>query len=440
VSRTTPVGKGWLALVLLVLATSAAAAPIRITLDRPAGPRVEYWGWDLKGNIRLIPNPARANELFGEVPANLLRIPVFANAHSADGTVDTRAYAAMLASIRNARAANPQLKIFASIKLLGADTFPAWLAGSRRGQIFANTVAVPDAARYAALLASYVRFLQSAGIAIDYLGIDNETEGAVPPAVYVDTLRALQSALHDLPPEYRAFRFVGPDAYSLQDSVNFMRQIASAGAGKAVDVAGSHYYYGTREAPTRSGWQQLAKASGQQPLWFTEAHINAGEGAITELRRGLAMVFSASIGGASGFVWWDPAAAAGSLRLAIEREVIRTMVGAQPVETSPAFREQDTNAAAPLYQAYRNGDTVWLWIVNPGRADQERVVQLDSGAVVKVTGATFWRGSMQTGDVPDGGMQVVSTDGGKRFLITTIPADSIGMIRLSIGPSSEESR
>ncbi len=423
--------------VLIGITGMSAAAPVRIRADQPVGPQVEYWGWDLKGNPRLMAAPARANGFFSDGAANLLRIPIYANAHSSDGSVDASAYTAMLASIRNARANNPQLQIFASIKLLGADTFPAWLAGKKRGQIFADTVAAPEPRKYATLLASYVKFLRDANIVIDYLGINNETEGAVPAAVYIETWRALQAELAALPPEYRAFQYVGPDAYSLGDSVAFMKRIARSATGAAsVDIAGSHYYFGTREAPTRAGWRQLAKAAGDRPLWFTEAHINQGSDPVAELRHGLAMIFSANIGGASGFVWWDPVAASDGLQFSVERALMRTMLGARPIETSPAFKEQDADATAPLYQAYRQGDTIHLWIVNPGRTDAVRVVMLRGATVSRVTGATFWTGSAQ-GTNPEQSMLAskVSSEP-TQLTITGIPAGGAGVISFTIAPQA----
>ena len=80
-------------------------------------------------------NAERAQKLYGETPANMVRISMEANAHLEDGSVDESLYGPMLISIANIRAVNPAVKIFASLKLKEAQTFPAWVASDEDGTI-----------------------------------------------------------------------------------------------------------------------------------------------------------------------------------------------------------------------------------------------------------------------------------------------------------------
>lgn len=74
-----------------LLSLTASAVDIVIAPLNATGPRVERWGWDLKAFADRIDTPGEAQKLYGDLPANLVRFPIFADAHFQNGTVDARA-------------------------------------------------------------------------------------------------------------------------------------------------------------------------------------------------------------------------------------------------------------------------------------------------------------------------------------------------------------
>lgn len=123
------------------------------------GPKVKSWGYDVKqdGAARKL-KPALAKEIFGDVGMNLIRVAVRATlGHPRKGDVTGSAYADDLEAIANAKAFRPGLPVFASLKLLGKETFPGWV----------KTGGEVDAPRYAELLEDYLAFMKAKGVTVD---------------------------------------------------------------------------------------------------------------------------------------------------------------------------------------------------------------------------------------------------------------------------------
>ena len=167
--------------------------------------------------------------------------------------------------------------------LVGADTFPEWLDSDEDGWIFGNRVKKPVASKYAQLLADYIEFLRDEGFTVDYLGPNNETDGAVPAWRFSEVVRHLRAELEDrqVPPAYRDFLIVGPDSFGIGATSNpwpnartFADQLIENGRIGYVDVIGGHFYpqYGSGLA---SDWEYLAEETGK-PLWHTEVHMPIG--------------------------------------------------------------------------------------------------------------------------------------------------------------------
>src|SRR5271170_4396797 len=74
-SRIKSVAVRLLALVLAVICSSSKGA-IVVDLSNVVGPKVEYWGWDLKGKPDLFDDPRQVEQHFSN-GANLLRIPIY---------------------------------------------------------------------------------------------------------------------------------------------------------------------------------------------------------------------------------------------------------------------------------------------------------------------------------------------------------------------------
>ena len=63
-----------------------------------------------------------ARGLYVDVDANFIRVPFFPNAHNPDRTVDVSQYDIELEAIRSVMTVRPDVEIYASVKLGGANT------------------------------------------------------------------------------------------------------------------------------------------------------------------------------------------------------------------------------------------------------------------------------------------------------------------------------
>lgn len=178
-------------------------APILSQALNPAGPRVQFWGWDLRAFAGSLDSAGEVQLAYGDVPANLVRFPIFAQ------SITTQ-----LQALSEIRKVNPNVPIYASLKLDGASTFPSWVNSTdHTGKIFGNTVYRPDPVKYASLLTSFVEFMADQGYTISHLGPGDETGQALGPARFGQTVENLKGnrAARNLPIP----TIVGPDSYSL---------------------------------------------------------------------------------------------------------------------------------------------------------------------------------------------------------------------------------
>src|SRR5712671_4681909 len=148
------------------------------------------WGYDIKeGGKAAGLTPSFAQTIFVTDGMTCLRLPIYGDtgnpAHPSSGVVIASYYAEVLTAITNARAARSNVLLFASKKLQGDTSFPAWVKDS-------NGI-IP--LQYALMLADFLQFMQRNGISIDVLGIDNEmqfNEGNITPDKYTQTVDALK--------------------------------------------------------------------------------------------------------------------------------------------------------------------------------------------------------------------------------------------------------
>ena len=419
-----------LVLIASIVSIGPSKAEGQVVIDprTPTGPVVERWGWDLKGDLGRLNTTSKARSHYRDADANLLRIPFFVDAHFSNGIVDTNRYSRMLTSIQNVIAENPDTEVFASLKLLGGDTFigpdsdPDWVtAGTAAwpfdsgGTIFGNQSNRPNPEHYSQLVADYVSFLDGHNISIDYLGVNNETDGALGVSRYIETVDLVKSELTTRGINTSSIQFIGPDTFSPTTAVNITNNLATENRLDTAEIIGSHYYYGHGNH-TRDRWVSMSQASGGQDLWFTEAHINSsnsnnGDSAIrniTRMRNGMAMVFSANAAGdgavdaqgdligASSFVWWGGGGDDNSIDDVIKREIINTMIDGQPVATTPGFIEQTPDDDSPLYQAYVQDNRLNVWIANPADEEMDFSIDLAAGRLLDNANSaptgTYWQG------------------------------------------------
>ena len=449
------------AFVLLVLCTffpfsevsGQAVQPVQINPNVTIGPTILRAGWDIKAWPARLDTEDEARGLYVDVDANFVRVPFSPNAHNEDGTVDVAEYATELAAIRSILAVRPDVEIYASVRLGGANTFPAWVSAptaawpTETGSIFSNTVERPNPEHYSTMVLDYLSYLRDEGISIDFLGLNNETDGAVPFNRYIATHDLLEAKLDaaGFVGEFRDFQYVGPDTFGLNSAVRFVDDVADAGRLDTIDVVASHYYP-QFVSGEESDWRDLATISGR-PLLHSELHMPGNSAAIAELsqtvREALAVQFASIRNGVDSYIWWDSGNNTDQVRDVIKREVMTTTLGAAPILTTPTYQGRGDVDGAPLFQAFVEGSQVTLWIANPGNDMNNLPVSMLSQQV----------GSCLSGNVflaPDGDNNLTSSDvvplsfnqspNGSGFTIDQIPSQSIAVVTFdmeSLGNTNE---
>lgn len=426
--------------------------PIRFNPERNVGPTVARWGWDLKGNRSLVGSANAARQYFVDLPANLIRIPVLCDAHYSNGTIETNEYTSIINGLHRIMNANTNVEVFASLKLEGANTFvgppseSGWItAGSAEwpfagnGQIFGNTVAKPNPVHYAKVWADFFDHFRANGITINYVGLNNESEGALDAARYFDTYDRFKALLTARGHDVSQIKFIAPEGFDPHDSLAVLEEYASQSRLDTVDIIGTHAYP-THSNHTRDLWRKKRSAAGNTNLWHTEIHMNpatTGNGVpfaenTGRMRQGMAVLFAANMEGVDSFVWWQGGTSTANIDKILKRKLVLTMTHATPV-ASPYFDEHPANADTPLYQAYRQGGQLWLWLANPSNADLTRSVELVEGFLSNpgsVTGE-YWAGPGNIiGDTATTGSVTLNVNPTRKSLTVDLPANSIALINV----------
>ncbi len=423
-----------LAAALSALAPPMSFAQVEIDPARPTGAMVRYFAWDLKGWKDVANTPERAQKLYGETPANLVRISMEANAHREDGSVDESLYGPMLTSIANIRAVNPGVKIFASLKLKEAETFPAWVASDEDGMIFNAKVKCPDPKKFGRLVADYIVWLSKEDIALDFLGLNNEVNEALTARRYVETAKVLMEEMgkRGLDAKFRSFQFVGAEGFGVPTSVRYAEATKSSRGLDYAQIWGSHYYPDLNSGSI-DDWAKLAKVAPDRPLWHTELHMRESddpEENIAKVRDGLAILFKTNQAGVQGYGWWARAHEDEKFANLIRRKAIVSLLGGACIKTSGQYEAKDNKPTAELAQPTRVGDTVWLWYCNPGQAKAELPILLKSGSATKASGES-WTGGGTANAQTIGTLDVAITDGAK-IIVKNLPATSVALIRIDL--------
>ena len=435
-----------LSVLCMVFPFSAALGQtVQINPEVSIGPTILRAGWDIKAWPARLDTEGEARGLYVNVDANFLRVPFSPNAHNEDGTVVVEEYAIELAAIRSILAVRPDVEIYASVRLGGANTFPAWVSEptaawpAATGSIFGNVVERPNPEHYSTMVLDYLSYLRDEGISVDFLGLNNETDGAVPFNRYIATHDLLEAKLDaaGFVGEFRDFQYVGPDTFGLNSAVQFVDNLADAGRLDTIDVVASHYY---PQFPSgdESDWRDLSTISGR-PLLHSELHMPGNSSAIAELsqtvREALAVQFASIRNGVDSYIWWDSGNNTNQVRDVIKREVMTTTLGAAPVFTTPSYQGRGDVDGEPLFQAFVEGSQVTLWIANPGNDMNNLPVNMLSQQV----------GSCLRGNIflaPDGDNNLTASDivpvtfnqfpDGSGFTIDQVPSQSIAVITFNM--------
>ena len=384
--------RGGLLIAFVIISSPALSQTVEIDPGVAIGPEIVRAGWDIKAWPSRINTIGEAIGLYQHVDANFLRAPFFPQAHAQDGTVDESQYDVELEAIRSIMAARPDVEIYASVKLSGANTFPSWVSQPtaawplETGAIFGNTVERPNPDHYSTMIVDFLLYLRAEGIKIDFLGLNNETNGAVPPDRYIATHDLLESRLDQVGfnGEYRDFQYVGPDTFGIPSAEGFINDLRIAGRLDTVDFVSSHYYP-QNISGNETDWLDLTNLSSGKPLWHTELHMPSNSGAIAELpqtvRDAISVQFASFRNGVDSYIWWDSGDSLNQVRDVIKREVMTTTLGATPVFTTPVYQGKGDPDGLPLFQAFVEDSRVTMWIVNPGGTIDNLQVDLRSEQV-----------------------------------------------------------
>ena len=431
---------GFLVVLLFAIAATQPALSQTVEIDPSVaiGPEILRAGWDIKAWPTRLNTVGEARGLYRDVDANFIRIPFFPNAHNEDGTVDASQYDIELDAIRSVLAVRPDVEIYASVKLSGASTFPDWVSQptaawpADTGRIFGNTVDRPNPEHYSSMVFGYLSYLANEGISVDFLGLNNETEDAVPADRYIATYDLLEIQLSSA--GLSGFKYVGPDSFGLPTSERFIRDLRDAGRLDTIDFVASHYYP-QHVSGNESDWRDLSALSGGKPLWHTEFHMPGNSDSINDLsqtvRDSLSVVFASFRNGVDSYIWWDSGNRTDRVRDVIKREVMTTTLGATPVFTTPAYQGKGDPDDVPLFQAFVEDAQVTLWIANPGGDIGNLPVGMISGQVGSGLSGEYYL-------APDGDNNLTSADivpltfnvdaDEEGFSINHIPAQSIAVV------------
>lgn len=334
------------------------------------GPTIATWGYDLKqdGRSRAM-KPALAKELFQDIGLNLIRVAIRAkDGHPARGVENVKGavYADDLDAIAIAKAARPDLPVFASLKLLGDDTFPGWVKDG--GAI--------EAGKYAALLENYLGFMKSKGVTVDHLGVDNERKfnhGGITPAKYNQIVADVTGWCKNN--GVKVPQFIAAEDYGPEEDIGWLQDLAKTNAGfERVDKVGVHIYSKHRNAAYVAAMDRLAKNTHGKRLWDSELHWNDldedGTTKWDDIEKGMLTLFDHFDLGFQSMTWWAfQPRSKGQKSSFVMSELVHTTVGAATLPTAAR------NVQA---RGFKTGaKEVTLWVANlDGKAEKDQLSEV----------------------------------------------------------------
>ncbi|MFN3410291.1 MAG: hypothetical protein ACK45B_14955, partial [Limisphaerales bacterium] len=343
------------------------------------------WGFDIKGINGYNVTPTYAQDLFVTDKMNVMRVPIWGTddrpAHPAAGVVDGSHYADQLYAMTNARAANSNVIFFASKKLRGTSSFPAWTKD------FSGVIA----SQYAILLADYLEYIYTnGGFTIEVLGIDNEryfNEGNITPSVYNSTINALRSLAVS-----RGFplpkQFIGPENY--YPDTPWLSSYLSSGGATNLDIVGTHYYPSMR-GTFLSSLQTLVSLGGARPAWHSEVHWDNNIGDVIDNgEASLATVFDCTDTGMSRFIWW--AYTRNGVKGQIEQAFSASTAETRPVTVTTPDNDGSTVTLGTLFaRGFRSGTNMVVWVLNnTSNAYANCKLNVSGGSVTGSATLTSW--------------------------------------------------
>ena len=419
---------------LITITCLSALETITIDPSQQTGAKVEYFGWDLKEWKNNATPIRKAEALYGENPANIVRVPILGLAHKKNGSIDKELYGPMLESIKNIKSTNSDVKIFASIKLKKEKTFPKWIDSAENGIIFKVPVKRPTPKKYAKIVADYIEWLRKHRIAIDFLGLNNEVSDALTPELYIETATLLMEELKQrrVPEKYSSFKFVAGEGFGIPISVKYVKKIKEKQALQYADIFGSHFYPDLNSGAIKD-WDTLAAIDPSRPTWHTEIHMRSSDQPtknINKVRNALALLFKTNQSGSQGYIWWAGTPDETLFSNLIRSKMIISLLNGSCIQTSGEYLAKDNKAGKEIAQATRVDDTVWLWYFNPNSKKDKITVNLTSGRIKKISGE-YWTGGKKVTKKTHKKLKIKYSSGDD-FIIQDLPSASIGLVKIEL--------
>lgn len=315
---------------------------------------VAHYGYDVKQPGRELLSVADATEIFVNQKFTVLRVPIYAMAHSNATTIsDFTKYDKIVTTIQRVKAAKPSVKIFANVKLEGEETYPAWLDTASGGIHPTN---------YAKVIQKALAFYKAeTGYDADFIGPLCEQGGTEYQFTQGEFTTIVNYLRANVP---NCGNIIGPDHFQAGQALPFVNALKNNGNFGALDYVGTHY-----KNPELSALIDLADAAGTKPLWNTESQgwdqIDHG-GNINDIEICLAELVESFDRGARGLVWWAYSWADGDVKSEVKKHYVRTTLGAHSVKItgSDPTPTSNTDLGKLYFRAYRDGTKMSLWIVN----------------------------------------------------------------------------
>lgn len=237
--------------------------------------RLWYWRSELKNQL--------ANLAVKDLQSDYVRVAINCAYEREQGVKNPAEYDKILEMMTAMKAANPQIKFFASprpldeayteteeLAIFGAidgcpwAPYPGWIMGfSGYGGIFGSDGFNKDEALQ--YLVDYLNFMDQKGFQIDYLDLTNE-KNVITPAITKYMYDRMPAMLN---PNVTMPAFVVPSSWSRQQGTDWLKSVnKTANEHLAFEIAGTH---NTDPAGTPEAFVTEAKKLNKE-VWNTELH------------------------------------------------------------------------------------------------------------------------------------------------------------------------
>ncbi|MCG8696844.1 MAG: hypothetical protein MI922_02225, partial [Bacteroidales bacterium] len=266
------------------------AQDLTVTIDPGISHQEVTFGGDGKLKIKVWAEgnvSSSCQKLFNDMKLQTLRIPIFVLQDINDPIYDN-----VITVCNEAKAKNPNLKIFASVAngdgygtdYHGAEKFPASMRGCCSYNVYSLNLSA-----YAAYLDSFMDRMSNAGVTVDYLGPFNED-----PADDSDYRKTFNQMT-----KLGNTKKVGLERWGLLSSINDVNDVEDR-----VDIIGSHIYDDANIANPENSWSSLVTQS-SKPVWYTEATRYSTTDGIDQLVAGMENIIDPMNAGVEHIIFYQ---------------------------------------------------------------------------------------------------------------------------------------